>query len=111
MASISVASRGRPGSAAAGGVDDLGDEDLARRGDRGELQLLLGAEVGEQPALAHVQLGREPADRQPFEAFDGGEVDRGREDRLARAPSALAAAVETAARGLSRVLAIGHGRK
>src|SRR5215207_295662 len=52
--------------------------------DRRQLQLLLGAEMGEEAALAHPQLGREAADRQPLQALDGGEVDGAVENRRPR---------------------------
>ena len=44
---------GHAGRRLARGLDHQLLEDRARRFDRGELQLLLGAEVREQPALAH----------------------------------------------------------
>ena len=63
-------------------------EDRGGRAHGGDLQLLLGAEVREQPALAHLQLGREAADREPLEALDRRDVDRGGEDRAAGAVAA-----------------------
>ena len=39
--------------------------------------------MGEEAALAHLQLGGEAADRQPFQPLDGGQVDRALEDRRA----------------------------
>ena len=75
------------------GADDVVDEAPAGGVDRRQLQLLLGAEVGEQAALAHVQLGREAADRQALQALDGGEVGGRLEDRLAGRVAAAPAAV------------------
>jgi hypothetical protein len=49
--------------------------------------------VGEEAALAHLQLGREAADREPLEALDGREVGGRLQDRLARAVAAAPAAV------------------
>jgi hypothetical protein len=49
--------------------------------------------VGEEAALAHVELGREPADRQALQSFDGGEVGRRLEDRLAGRVAPAPAAV------------------
>jgi hypothetical protein len=43
---------------------DTVDEDRGGRTNGRDLQLLLGAEVREQAALAHLELGREPADRE-----------------------------------------------
>jgi hypothetical protein len=37
--------------------------------------------VGEEAALAHLQLRREAADRQPLQALDRGQVDGTIEDR------------------------------
>jgi len=50
-------------------ADDALDEDLAGGVDGGQLEVGLGPEVGEQPALADAELGREPADREPLEAL------------------------------------------
>ena len=80
--------RGRPR-----GPDHVVDEAAAGGVDRRQLQLLLGAEVREQTALAHAQLGREPADGQALEPFDGGDVGRRLQDRLARGVAAPAAPV------------------
>ena len=62
-------------------LDHRGAEALGGGGDRRQLQLLLGAEVGEEAALAHPQLGGEAADRQPLQPLDRGEVDGAVEDR------------------------------
>src|SRR6185436_2233181 len=66
-------------------LDDLAVEDLAGGRDGGELQLLLGAKVRVEPALAHADVRREVADRDPLETVDGGEVGCGAEDGLAAA--------------------------
>ena len=78
---------------AARGPDHVVDEPAAGGVDRRQLQLLLGAEVREQAALAHAQLGREPADGEALEPFDGGDVGRRLQDRLARGVAAPAAPV------------------
>jgi hypothetical protein len=83
------------------------DEPPAGGVDGRELQLLLGAEVGEQPALAHPELAREAADGQAFEALDRGEVGSGLEDRLARAVAAPPPAVGLVARRRDRLLGEG----
>ena len=56
-----------------GRCDDLGVEDLPGLVHRGELELLLRAEVGVDAALAHAEPGGEVADGQAFEAVDRGE--------------------------------------
>ena len=66
---------------AQGRLDHRRAEALRGGADRRQLQLLLGAEVGEEAALAHPQLGGEAADRQPLQALGRGEVDRAVEDR------------------------------
>ena len=48
---------------------------------RGELQLLLGAEATDKAALAHLELLGQPAEGQALEADDRGELDR-RPERL-----------------------------
>jgi hypothetical protein len=57
------------------------DEAVGGGGDRGQLQVELRAEVGEEAALAHPQIGGEAADRQALEALDRGEVDGATQDR------------------------------
>ena len=52
------------------GVDHLGDEHRAGRLDGRELELLLRAEVGEEPALAHPDRVGQPADREPGDPLD-----------------------------------------
>src|SRR5919199_122235 len=74
-----------PPPCAEGRADDLAYEDFARGLDGGELQVLLGAEVGEEPALTHPHLGRQPADGQTFQALRRSYVDRRLQDALARA--------------------------
>ena len=73
-----------------GGLGHLAGEERARGLHRGELELLLGAEVGEQAALAHPDAVGQPADRESLDALDGGESCRLVEDRLpaARLPRA-----------------------
>ena len=56
-----------------GRFDDLGFEDSSGFVDGGELEILLGAEVGVHAALAHVERAGEVADRETFEPVDGGE--------------------------------------
>ena len=69
-------------------LDHLADEELRCVIHGRELELLLGAEVGEEAALAHAGRLGEPADRQRLETFLGRER-RGRlQDRVAR-PLAL----------------------
>ena len=71
----------------AGRIDDLGDEELGRVLDGRQLQLFLGAEVGEQPALAHPGRLRQPADRKGIEAFLGRQCRGDLEDRGSRSLS------------------------
>ena len=78
-----------PGGACECGIDDLGLEDRVGGLDGCELQFLLGAEVGEQAALAHPDRVRESPEREPFDALDGGQSRCLAEDRLA-APDAVA---------------------
>ena len=51
----------------------------------GELEILLRAEVGVDAALAHVERAGEVADREAFEAVDGGERHGFAHDRFAGA--------------------------
>ena len=67
--------------------DDLGSEDPLGFVHGRELEVLLGAEVGVDAALAHAQTGREIADREPVETVDGCQGNGFAEDRL---PPALA---------------------
>ena len=68
-----------------GRLDHLLGEEGARRLDRGELELLLGAEVGEEPALAHPDGVRQSADRKPADALDRGESCGFAQDRVTAA--------------------------
>ena len=63
------------------GLDHLLLEDRAGRVDRGQLQLLLGAEVREEPALAHADRVGQARERQPVEPVDGRQPGRLAEDR------------------------------
>ena len=65
------------------GLDHELVEERVRGLDRRQLQLLLRAEVGEEPALAHPDRVSEPADREPVDALDRGEPRRLLQDRLA----------------------------
>ena len=76
-----------PGRSAEGGVDDLGLEDPSCLVDGRQLQVLLRAEVGVDPALAHVEGVGEVADREPLEAVDRRQRHRLAHDRLAGADS------------------------
>ena len=82
-----------PFLAAERGRDRLVVEHAPGRAHGGELQLLLGAEMGEQAALAHAQVAGQAGDREVLEPFGGGELHRTAEDRAARAVAARAAAV------------------
>ena len=68
---------------------------------RRELKLLLGAEVGEEPALAHAHGICEAADREPADALDRGQLGGLLQDRVA---TALAVAAALARRALGRSL-------
>ena len=59
--------------------------------DRRQLQLLLGAEMGEQAALAHPHRVGQPADREPVDALDRGELCGLAQDRVAAAFTVAAA--------------------
>src|SRR6266404_1659066 len=50
-------------------LDDFANEYVAGLGDDGKLKFFLRAEVGEQPALAHVKFVGEASDGQAFKAF------------------------------------------
>ena len=64
---------GQPRCCGEGRFDDLGVEDPLGLLHRGQLEVLLGVEVGVDPALAHVEGGGEVADRQALETVDGGQ--------------------------------------
>src|SRR6185436_6573181 len=70
-------------------------EESSRRLERGELQLLLRAEVREETALAHPDDVREPPDREPVESLYGRELGRLAQDR---APAALTVAAKSSLR-------------
>lgn len=50
-------------------IDHFALEPVTREGDRRDLQPLLGAKVGEKPALTHAEIVRETPDREAFKAF------------------------------------------
>src|SRR5205814_9426484 len=66
------------------GTKNFADETLARGLDRGELQILFRSEMREESALRHLEIFGETSDRQPFQAFERGEIDGSFEDRCAR---------------------------
>ena len=68
-----------------GRADDMRLEDLGRRLDGGELELLLRAEVGVHPALAHPDLGGQVAEGERLDPEGGRELGRGPQDRLTAA--------------------------
>ena len=77
-----------PGRAASGRARPRAREERARGVDRRELELLLGAEVGEEAALAHPDRVGQAADREAVDALDRGEPGGLVEDRLRlRSPS------------------------
>jgi len=69
------------------GTEHLVEKAFARLLHGGQLQFFLRAEMGKESALGQLQLVGEPADRQPFESFDRGQIDSAVENRL---PCALA---------------------
>jgi hypothetical protein len=90
------------------GLDHQLLEDRARRIDRGQLQLLLGAEVREQPALAHADRIGQARERQTIEPFNGRQARRLVQDR---GTAALAVGPRSARRpgGGALVRRRGHG--
>ena len=54
-------------------ADHLGVEDPLGLLHRGQLEVLLGVEVGVDAALAHLEGGGEVADRQTLQTVDGGQ--------------------------------------
>ena len=64
---------GQPRWRGEGRFDDLGVEDPLGLLHRGQLEVLLGVEVGVDPALAHLEGGGEVADRQTLQTVDGGQ--------------------------------------
>ena len=88
MWSQSAQTRARPRGALRAGSITSATNELCGVIHGRELELLLGAEVGEEAALAHAGRLGEPADRQRLETFLGRER-RGRlQDGVAR-PLAL----------------------
>ena len=81
------------------GSDDDVLVDLLRRLDRRELELLLGAEVCEQPALAHADVAGQARDRQPLDAVGRGQPGGGVEDRSPASLAVGAAAADGFGRG------------
>jgi hypothetical protein len=79
-------------------LDDHLVEDRGRPLHGRELQLLLRAEVREQPALAHADALGEPREREPVEAFDRREARRLVEDRLTGADAVAARRAQASAR-------------
>ena len=77
-----LAQAGRGGE---GGLDDLVGEDPARLVHGGQLEFLLGAEVGVQAALAHADRRRQVPDRQALQPVHGGQRRGGAQDRAAGA--------------------------
>ena len=71
-------------------MDHLPVERHPGRLDDGELERLLGAEVGIQPALAHAEVIGEAADGQAIESLDSRQGRRGRQD-LGPGPLAVGA--------------------
>jgi hypothetical protein len=74
-----------------GGADNLCDEDVAGFVHDGALQILFGAEVGEEAALADAEGSGEFADGEAFQAFQGRDVDGFAEDGAAGFEAAGAA--------------------
>ena len=67
------------------GRDDLGGEHVFGGADRCELQLLLGVEMGVEPALAHPDFAGEAADREALETLKGGKTGGGVENHAVAA--------------------------
>lgn len=68
-------------------ANHVSDENLPRHLHRSQLQLFLGAEVGEQAALAHFELIRQAADGQALQPFHRGQIDSRAQDAFPRARS------------------------
>src|SRR5439155_9835287 len=92
-----------PGGGSKGGLDHLLREQGACRLDRGDLELLLGAEVCEEAALAHPDGVGQPSDRESVYPDDGGELCSLTEDRV---PAALAVATPSARASISATIGI-----
>jgi hypothetical protein len=69
------------------------EEDLLGSVDNRQLQLFLGSEMSKNSSLAHLQLGREPPDREPLKPFGGGDIGADAED-LAPSSGRLVRAIE-----------------
>jgi len=91
------AEAGQAGRGLGRGLDDQVLEDRARRFDRRQLELLLGAEVREQPALAHAHGLRQAGKREPVQSLDRGQACGLAQDCRA---AALAVGPPAARRGL-----------
>ena len=76
---------GHAGGGRTRGLDHQLLEDRARGIDRGQLQLLLGAEVREEPALAHADRVGQAREREPVEPVHGRQAGRLAQDRRAAA--------------------------
>ena len=71
---------GQPGLGPGGGLPDLVAEDLLRRLERGQLNLLLAAERSDHARLAHLEPAGKAADRHRLEAFERGLANGGVDD-------------------------------
>jgi hypothetical protein len=80
-------------------------ENPAGRLDRRERQLLLGAEVREESALADPQPGGECTEREPFQPVDRSHLGGGPQDRLT---ASLAVRASAALRSRGRARATCH---
>jgi len=87
------------------------DKNLARHLDRGELQFFLGAEMGEEAALAHSELLGEGADGKTFEALSGGDINRACKDSFAGAQAFGLAAKDGSVKGLAGAFFAGPGAR
>ena len=78
------------------GLDHLLGEQRTGRLDGGQLELLLGAEVREEAALAHPDRLGQAADREAAEALDRRELRGFTEDRVTAAAAVAARGAHTA---------------
>src|SRR5262249_37965409 len=62
------------------------DEDSPRHLHGSKLQVLFGAKMRKQAALAHLQFVGQATDGESFEAFHGSKIYRHAKDAVARAP-------------------------
>ena len=76
-------------------LDHLLGEQRTGRLDGGQLELLLGAEVREEAALAHPDRLGKPADREAAEPLDRRELRRLTQNRVAAAPAVAARGAHT----------------